>query len=141
MSRRRTRKSNESIQEAIHTTNGKAGKRRLARAAVGVVVLIALAGACAIFLTPEPQSSVLAVLDNCPDPLPEPGPGRAWEADVPIATYSSANTRTRNVLTTLPIFAWSGFGPDMDMVLIHNSGAVGGVADPVASAGFTLGDG
>jgi len=50
------------------------------------------------------------------------------------------NTRNGNVFTAIPIVGWSGRGPDMNMMLFHNSAAVGDTSFAQA-VGFNLGPG
>ena len=57
-------------------------------------------------------------------PLPEPGFPRPWEVGIGVSTYSTANTANGNLITAIPIIGWSGVGPDIEMVLYHNSANV-----------------
>jgi len=103
--------------------------------AIGVVVLN-------FFPFPKEQAAQAAIeCEACGTHPPEPGPGRSWEVDIPVSTYSRVNTRHGNLFTAIPIVSWSGRGPDMNMMLYHNSAnAISGysIADVV---GFDLGPG
>ncbi len=74
-------------------------------------------------------------------PPPEPGYPRSWEAAIPVSTYSVANARNGNLITTIPIIGWSGKGPDMQMALYHNSANVDAGDLCEVSLGVSLGPG
>ena len=69
------------------------------------------------------------------------GHPRPWQAGVQAHPNSLVNMASMNVLTSVPLFAWSGKGPAISVSIYHNSyAAVSGVSSP-AGAGFTLGTG
>jgi hypothetical protein len=92
---------------------------------------------------------ILAVLDAfsgtyaCPHAPahPEPGPGRPWEGELAVATFSSVNLRHGNVFTEIPIVGWSGRGPSLSISLYHNSANVDSTLPLTRSIGFDLGPG
>ncbi len=121
---------------------------RLARSAVIVLGVGAIA-ALAVFLLTTSQSKVAFADPETCTTLQDlrPGPARPWEADIAVSTYSRVNTHHGNLFTAIPIVGWSGIGPDMNMMLFHNSANVSdqelerlgySIADVV---GFDLGPG
>ncbi len=67
------------------------------------------------------------------------GHPRSWQAGVQAHANSLINMTNLNVLTSVPLFAWSGKGPALSISIYHNfHSAVSGVTAP-AGAGFTLG--
>jgi len=80
-------------------------------------------------------------LANCTVAPPEPGPARSWEASIRVSTYSSVNTRNRNLFTVIPILGFGGIGPDMNLALYHNSANTTTSLDLINNVGFTLGTG
>ena len=74
-------------------------------------------------------------------PVPMPGNARSWEAQVQVSTFSAWNTRSGNILTTIPIVSLSRTGPDLSMALYHNSGSVTSTHSPSAGSGIDLGPG
>jgi len=115
--------------------------RRLGRSVVMVLVTGLLIGVVALTFFPKQQTAQAIECYSCAPHTPEPGPARSWEVDIPVSTYSRVNTRHGNVFTAIPIVGWSGRGPDMAMMLYHNSANVG-VTDTYALAtGFSLGAG
>jgi YD repeat-containing protein len=114
---------------------------RWARAGVAVVGIGVLAAGAVLLLTPTKRNQAIGYEDTCTDPPPAPGPARPWEVDIGVSTYSSANTRSGNLFTAIPIIGWSGRGPDMDMVLYHNSANVDKPAGWTDNVGFDLGPG
>jgi hypothetical protein len=127
-------------------TQGRARSRRrtswrLARAGVIVFGAGTLAALAVFLFTSTGGKEAFAVPPTCtPTLLPQPGPARPWEAQVNVSTYSSVNTRNGNVFTAIPIVSWSGRGPDMNMMLYHNSAAVADTSFAQA-VGFNLGPG
>ena len=129
------------VQSPQPVSRGRRNTWRLARSAVIVLGAGTLAGLAVFLFTSTRGKEAFAVPETCTPPLPEPGPARPWEAQVSVSTYSSVNTRNGNVFTAIPIVSWSGIGPDMNMMLYHNSAnATSGysIADVV---GFDLGPG
>lgn len=125
--------------------------RRIARGSIALACAIAMALAAVYLATPHTSQQAAAVPGSCENEPPwgvcaypialEPGPARPWQGSVSVSTYSSVSTATGNVFTAIPIVGWSGVGPDMSMMLYHNSAnAVSGysIADVV---GFDLGPG
>ena len=84
---------------------------------------------------PEPPDPWYALLKA------EPGPARAWEAELAVGTYTSANMRNGNLLTAIPTVNWSGSGPDVAMLLYQNSANVDSTLDLTCGMGFDLGPG
>ncbi len=69
------------------------------------------------------------------------GHPRSWSAGVQAHPNSLVNCSNLNVLTSVPLYAWSGKGPALSISIHHNSHpAVSSVSAP-AGAGFTLGTG
>jgi len=131
------------IQSLPPVSCGRRSTWRLARSAVIVLGGCALVGAGVLLHVAQVPPPVFAspLPIPCQVPLPQPGPARPWEAEVQVSTYSWVNTRHGNLFTAIPIVSWSGIGPDMNMMLYHNSANVisgYSVADVV---GFDLGPG
>ncbi len=74
-------------------------------------------------------------------PGPVAGPGKPWEAQVSVSTYSSVNTHNGNLLTAIPIVSWSGLGPEMNVMLYHNSANASSGYSIANVVGFNLGPG
>jgi hypothetical protein len=88
--------------------------------------------------------SVLPVAESfaaLPVPSMQPGAPRPWQSEVKVSTYSSVNTFHGNMLTTVPLFSWSGRGPDMNMALYHNSANWNQTYVDAKNVGFFLGAG
>jgi len=129
------------IQSLPPVSCGRRSTWRLARSAVIVVAVGTAIVAGAFIFFPKQQTAQAILCTSCNAHVPEPGPARPWEVDIPVSTYSRVNTRNGNLFTAIPIVSWSGRGPDMNMMLYHNSANVG-VTDTYASAtGFSVGDG
>lgn len=65
------------------------------------------------------------------DPTPQTligGPPRSWERGIPVSTYSAVNSYDGNLFTSVALFGWTGKGPDMNIVLFHNSRLAGGAS-------------
>ncbi len=71
----------------------------------------------------------------------EPGPARAWEAEISIGTYRSVNMRHGNLFTAVPIVSWPGNGPGVAVYLYHNTANVESAIDLTRGMGFSLGEG
>src|SRR3990172_1082677 len=112
---------------SLHSVQPAARRRtpwRLARSAVIVLGVGVVIGAVVLTFFPKQQTAQALECIFCTPHSPEPGPGRSWEVNIPISTYSQVNTRHGNVFTAIPIVGWSGRGPDMSMMLYHNSANV-----------------
>jgi hypothetical protein len=108
-----------------------------------VIVLgaVTLAGLAVFLFASTWGTEAFAVPVTCSPPLPQPGPARPWEAEIAVSTYARVNMRNGNVFTAIPVVSWSGIGPDMNMMLYHNSAAVGDAASFHDAVGFDLGPG
>jgi RHS repeat-associated protein len=127
------------IQSLPPASCGRRSTWRLARSAVIVVAVGTVIVAGAFIFFPKQQTAQAILCTSCSAHVPEPGPARPWEVDIPVSTYSRVNTRNGNLFTAIPIVSWSGVGPDMNMMLYHNSANVG-VTDTYATAtGLTVG--
>jgi len=127
------------IQSLPPVSCGRRSTWRLARSAVIVVAVGTAIVAGAFIFFPKQQTAQAILCTSCNAHVPEPGPARPWEVDIPVSTYSRVNTRNGNLFTAIPIVSWSGVGPDMNMMLYHNSANVG-VTDTYATAtGFSVG--
>ncbi len=119
----------------------KTKARRLGRAALIVVSTGAVLGLAVFLFLSVPARQAFAVPDPCFPPPPQPGPARSWEVGIDASTYSEVNTHHGNLFTAIPVVSWSGIGPDMNMVLYHNSAAVAEDNHFDDAVGFNLGPG
>ena len=85
---------------------------------------------------------VLTLDRSAAEPAP-PGTPRQWQGALQVGTYSTVNLRSGNLLTAVPLVAWSGKGPPISMDLYHNSLTDLGTSglDLTRGMGFDLGDG
>ena len=118
-----------------------AGTRRLAKASAGALLFAAAIVGGSMLLFHGTESKTYAILDNCADPVPKPGPARSWESQIQVSTYSAANTGHRNLFTAISVVSWSGTGPDMSMLLYHNAANVGKPVSWTNNTGINLGKG
>ena len=126
---------------SISAVQGRRRRRRF-RAAIRGGVILAVAGALALvgalmytaagdpIVVPPGDPEAMGPVDPPVEnpicrPLAQAGPPRPWEAGIPVATYCTANALNRNLFTAIPLFHWSGVGPDMVMNLYHNSARIG----------------
>lgn len=88
-----------------------------------VAFVATVVGVIAYFIALSQHAEPIAVQAAPPDNLyPLPGDARRWEASMGVGTYTSVNLRNGNLLTEIPLVAWSGVGPSIDFRLYHNSG-------------------
>ena len=103
---------------------------------------LATLGAAILILSAGAAFAAFPVVEVPPElPAIQPGPARPWHAEVQVSTYSSVNTFNGNMFTAIPIVSWSGVGPDMNMMLYHNSANWNQTAADTKNVGFFLGPG
>ncbi len=73
------------------------------------------------------------------DPCCEAGPPRPWQAAIPAGPFSVVTAWSGNLFTAVPIVGFSGRGPDLAIVLYHDSACVQHV--PSNGFGVDLGPG
>ncbi len=131
---------------AVHsTTTGrnkrKRSTRRLARSILAVLLIGLVVGGGFVFFVERGHDVVKAIGELVPPPPPEPGAARRWEAQIPVATYTTWNARHGNTLTTLPVAGWGGRGPAVSMSLYHNSATIDSTENLTVGMGFDMGPG
>ena len=131
----------DSARRRVSKRKGRSRPQRLARSSPLILLCVGLVCAGLYILSGGVEAREAGYYLSQAPQGPIPGLPRAWETGIPVSTYSTANSRDANLITVIPIIGWTGRGPDVDIVLYHNSSAVDFESMGQASLGVDLGPG